>query len=732
MKKNKSVKLIKRSSKNMSLKKREELQKAREELIGEQIGFTSFEEEYEKSPNFTSGTLASYKKTIKDLSSLIHSHFAPTKYNPKSNFYEYINYHWLTNASKEYKKEYFVELDDFRIVQDKVYRQVIDLTKIYISENDGKLSKIMDNVYQSMLKLDEPSAQKHATNVVTMIDGLIQEDNLWKLLATINKNEVVSWASPLVWRIGGDLKNSTTFRYTVSSPTLSLYDFGLYLNHDMDQPKKDLEYKDEVKREFLKFIDRMFNACLGAGHGLNANDVFAAEREIVEFYSYDKLVQDPDFYNIVKAGEAKTKLGFDWAEITKQLGFKKTPPFFITASLNYVKACTTELMKNWKSAKWRTYWIYIYLKQIIRFHKSWRVIYYDFFEKFIQGQEVMFPQEIYPIFGLSVCFNTQLTVMYVERYKNQTVIDYVNSLAYDLKKIFIRKVKRNNWLSPSTKTAALQKFKYMKLLVAHPEELQYDLLLDYDDTDAWKNIMMITDARHNEFIKMDGEKVFSYPQFDWNLFKMNEKQAYIVNCFYIATENVIYIPLAYLQKPFVDLGERGLEYNLAHVGYALGHELSHSLDNTGSRFDYKGDMKNWWTPGDRKIFNKKVKDVIKQYETFANRDGITFDAEVGTGEDMADISGLALCTEYLRDFNDHVQELVPMRAASFHKFFAHIAIQGRQRVEKKALASQLKINPHPLEVYRVNCCLARLLFFVKLYNVKKGDKMYWPNLDTIW
>jgi predicted metalloendopeptidase len=731
MSKNKSSKPTKRSSKNTTLKQQKELQKAREELIGEQIGFVSFEEEYEKSKQFSSATQASYKKTIKDLSNLIHSHFAPSKYTPKSNFYEYINYHWLTNASKEYKKEYFVELDDFRLVQDKVYRQIIDLVKIYVSENNSKLSKLMNNVYKSMLNLDEASAKKHVDATVTMVDDYIKEDNLWKLLARINKNEVVSWASPLVWRVGQDLKNSTTFRYSIGSPSLSLYDFSLYTEDDTASTE-DKKYKSDVKREFLNFVQKMFDTCLGKGHGLKASDVFDVEKQMVDFYSYDKLPQDPDYYNIVTAADAKTKLGFDWAEMTKHLGFKKTPAFFITASLNYIKACTDELTQNWKSAKWRTYWIYIYLKQIIRFHKSWRSIYYGFFESFIQGQEMMFPQEIYPIFGLSVCFNTQLTFMYVEKYKNQTVIDYVNNLAYDLKKIFVRKIKRNTWLSPSTKNAALKKFEFMKLLVAHPQELQYDLLLDYDDTDAWKNIMLITDARHEEFIKLDGEKVFSYPQFDWNLFKMNEKQAYIVNCFYIATENTIYIPLAYLQRPFIDLGERGLEYNLAHVGYALGHELSHSLDTTGSRFDYKGDMISWWTPRDRNIFNKKVKDVVKQYETFANRDGIKFDAEVGTGEDMADISGLAICTEYLRDFNDHIQELVPMRAASFHKFFAHIAIQGRQRVTKKALASQLKINPHPLEVYRVNCCLARLLFFTKLYNVKKGDGMYWSNMDTIW
>jgi len=44
----------------------------------------------------------------------------------------------------------------------------------------------------------------------------------------------------------------------------------------------------------------------------------------------------------------------------------------------------------------------------------------------------------------------------------------------------------------------------------------------------------------------------------------------------------------------------------------------------------------------------------------------------------------------------------------------------------------LKINPHPLDKYRTNCPLARLTIFSSIYNIKKGDKMYWESKDTIW
>ena len=63
--------------------------------------------------------------------------------------------------------------------------------------------------------------------------------------------------------------------------------------------------------------------------------------------------------------------------------------------------------------------------------------------------------------------------------------------------------------------------------------------------------------------------------------------------------------------------------------------------------------------------------------------------------------------------------------------YLNFAIQGRQKIYKKAIKAQLKMNPHPLDKYRINCVLARSELFKMIYGVKKGDGMYWNN-DTIW
>jgi predicted metalloendopeptidase len=61
----------------------------------------------------------------------------------------------------------------------------------------------------------------------------------------------------------------------------------------------------------------------------------------------------------------------------------------------------------------------------------------------------------------------------------------------------------------------------------------------------------------------------------------------------------------------------------------------------------------------------------------------------------------------------------------------YIAYQWKSYVSKTSIPIELKINPHPLDKYRANCPLARLQLFKSIYNIKKGDGMYWSS-DTIW
>ena len=732
-KKNRSNNKTKKTNKTKKCK----LSKLQLQIYNEnKATFNKFEEDLEKNLK-EKGLWKNDINVQKELVKILKTRFTPSKYTPQNDYYTYINYQWMAKKTDELKsvQKYYVQVDSFRIVQENVYYELIDIVKDYIKHNNTSRSHALKNVYESLHNLDDDATAEYVGWSVNHLDEIYKSNSLYRLIAEINQNEILSWGCPIVWSVMRDEKKSHVYRSYISAPQLTVYDYTLYIE-DTKEDSETKKYKKEYKKQYLQYIENIFDACLGKNNRLKATDVWDAEYEILGALGCNGIKKDNlNGYNVVTKDESINKCGLDWIELTKQLGYKSTPNTYICTSLNYVSCMMDILIQDdaWKNEKWKTYFYYIVFRQLIRFHSKWRFIHYEFHDKFVKGQPVPWPKEIYPIFGLSLCFNTLLSKEYIKKHKQQKKIEYVKNMAEDLLIVYKRIIKRNTWLSPKTKKYALQKLDHIQLIVGSPDILRDDPILSYKSKGAYQNLKKIAIWRYKKLIELDGKSTdVDIPVIDWCEFKLVGKQPYVVNAYYTPTENSIYIPLAYLQKPFIDLEERGIEYNLAHIGYTLGHEMSHCLDDLGSQYDYKGNLYNWWTKEDREKFNRKVKDVIKQYETFAAYDGIKMDASLSTGENLADISGLAICGEYLRDFQQKNDDEIPISAISFNTFFIYIAIQARQKIFDEAIKAQLKTNPHPMDKYRVNCPLARLELFRSLYNIKKGDKMYWPSTDTIW
>ena len=692
--------------------------------------FNRFEDDFEKSSSFK----LINKNIEKDLVRLFKKPFSPKTITPKEDYYNYVNYQWIEAKEKHLAKEdkFYVQLDNFRIVQENVFYELMEMTKEHVKTHSDTRSKLINNVYKSFLNYNQVIIKQHIKSTISDLDSLLEKDDPYSILAYVNRNEMISYGSPFVWSMLQDEKNSEQYRCYITAPRLTLYDYLLYVT-DLGTPEEQ-KYKREFKKRYLTYLKDLFNACLGKSHGINTDVIWDVEYSIMMAMGSSEVKEASDGYNVVLTSESVAKYGFDWTNFATQLGFSSVPTKFNSTSLNYLKAGSALLIEKWKTPEWKTYWYYIFLRQMIRFSDEWSHIHFEFHGKYVRGNPIPMPRKLQPVFGLAACFNTHLTNEYVKKNRKQDHVDYVNNLAHDLKTVFMRKLKRNTWLSPSTKKYALMKLEHLDLVIGSPQVLREDPLLDYTADDAWGNLLKLAKWRHAKFVKLDGEKPLDIPFIDWSNepFKLVGTQAYVVNAYYTATQNRIYVPLAYLQKPFIDLDERGIEYNLAHVGYTIGHELSHSLDNTGCRFDHKGNLHNWWTKEDKKAFDAKVKDVNQQYEAFAKYDGIVMDGSISSGENLADISGLAICVEYLRDFQVKNDDNVPIKSLSFQGFFVYIAVQARQKIYDKAIKSQLKINPHPMDKYRVNCPLSRLELFRAIYNIQKGDKMYWPSTDTVW
>jgi len=684
--------------------------------------------------NVTSTSFNLEKEIINDIKKAV----SPSNITPNNDFYSYVNERWLNDLDTESYQQYITQIDNFRIVQDKVYRDLIDIIDTYLKNPDTKNTKkgkCIKNAYESFKKYNTTEQTKAFVKItVEYLDEMINDKNIWKTLASPNLNEIISYGAPFVWSINPDDKDPSKYKCYLEPPEVSLLDLDIYYDHkeDTDEDKK---YKKKCREAYFDYLNNLFIIAFGKNHEFNVNDIYATEIEIINAMSCELIKEeDEDGYNLVSKEEAIKEFGFDWEQFCKALGFKEIPDDFVTSNVNYLLCGTKLFLDRWDSKQWRTYWIYLYIRQQCRFDEVGWKNYYEFNGKFLRGQESYVDDYILPIFGMSFTFNSFLTNEYILRYKNEQAVDYVKELVEDLRRVFVRIIKRNNWLQPKTKNIAIEKLEAIKLIVGSPLILREDPILDYDPDDTWGNLLRMSVWRHEQAIKLVGKDIIDIPVIDWNESppKMVSTQAYVVNAMYTPTENSIYIPLGYIQKPFVDLDERGLEYNLAHIGFTVAHEMSHALDDLGSRYDKTGKLNSWWTPKDSEHFKQIQTDIVKQYELFEKRDGIVFDAWPSVGEDLADISGFSICLEYLRDFQLKNKDILPIQTLSFQGFFVYFALQSRQKISKKAILAQLKTNPHPLDKYRCNIPLSRSNVFRAIFKVNKGDNMWWHSTNTVW
>jgi hypothetical protein len=95
------------------------------------IGLKPFEENFSKT--LTKGHLKKSSEAQKNhFVKQLLSKFAPNSIKPENDFYDYINYNWLKEVTLQEQQKYIVQIDDFRLAQDKVYNE---LNIIYLYYN---------------------------------------------------------------------------------------------------------------------------------------------------------------------------------------------------------------------------------------------------------------------------------------------------------------------------------------------------------------------------------------------------------------------------------------------------------------------------------------------------------------------------------------------------------------------------------------------------------------------
>lgn len=445
--------------------------------------------------------------------------------------------------------------------------------------------------------------------------------------------------------------------------------------------------------------------------------------------------------------DAKCLTDIDWREMAKWIGYDdaKVPPYFIANQVGYLKSIMTTLKKEWASDKWKSYWYFIYMRQIICFHDKWRDIYLDFNDTLIRGKETHFPREYLPIIGLAYAFPKTMTEEFTRRYKNEEMVAKVREIGNTMLECFKQRIQHNGWMSPITKKGALKKLTTLRINVGEAELAAPDpTTLDYDPKDAWGNLLKRSVQRTEYIARHHGSSgSLSANDLDimnWGTMKLVGYQSFVVNAYYTPNSNSIYIPTAYMHSMNVQFG-RGYEYDLASVGFTFGHEISHALHVSSRVYNHRGIIKNWWTHDDVATYERKIAAIRRQYEEISRKDGFVIDGNLSLPENLADVTGLAVCEDALNRFLDANATADPgasdtanahIRAMSFYNFYTYYAIQNRQYANRREILVQVLTNPHLNLKIRTNVPLMRSKTFRDVIEIKKGDKMYNDEFDAVF
>ena len=120
-----------------------------------------------------------------------------------------------------------------------------------------------------------------------------------------------------------------------------------------------------------------------------------------------------------------------------------------------------------------------------------------------------------------------------------------------------------------------------------------------------------------------------------------------VNAYYNPLANEIVFPAAILQPPFFDL-KADDAVNYGGIGAVIGHEISHGFDDEGRKFDGKGVLRDWWTDEDNELFMARADALVKQYGAYSPMPGMNVNGELTLGENIGDLSGLAVAHKAYR------------------------------------------------------------------------------------
>jgi predicted metalloendopeptidase len=255
---------------------------------------------------------------------------------------------------------------------------------------------------------------------------------------------------------------------------------------------------------------------------------------------------------------------------------------------------------------------------------------------------------------------------------------------------FRARIDRLAWMAPATKREAKAKLAVLKVGVGYPDTWPGYADLEVVSGDAYGNAERARLLQLKRSLARLGRPV---DRSEWVMTPQT------VNAVNLPAMNALNFPAAILQPPYFD-PRRPLAMDYGAMGAIIGHEVSHSFDNSGALFDSHGRLHNWWTAADFKHFKASSQQLVAQYDGYRPFSDLAVKGQQTLGENIADLAGLTASYDaYRRALHGKPAPRVDGFTGD-QQFFLSFAQSWRGKSRDPALRNRILTDGHAPPQYR--------------------------------
>jgi putative endopeptidase len=525
--------------------------------------------------------------------------------------------------------------------------------------------------------------------------------------------------------ISQDQKDSSKQIVSTIQGGITLPDRSYYIADDARSQKLREQYVEHVTKMFVLLGDSPERAAE------EAKSVMSIETALAKGAIDRVELRDPaKRYHIMTLAELQgLSPDYDWTTYIKdiRIGEFKTlnvaTPTYFTAMNVEIDAASLDAIKSY--LRWRALH-----NAAPALSKPFVDENFNFFSATLQGQKEQTPRWKLCTRSTDQALGEAVGQDWVKQNFPPDAKASMDKLVAELEKALGEDIKQLPWMSDATKVEAEKKLNAIRNKIGYPEN--------------WRDYSALKVERNDDLGNIERSELFERSRNFNKLGKPVDEKEWgmtppTVNAYYNPPQNDINFPAGILQPPFFD-NKMDPAVNFGGIGVVIGHEMTHGFDDQGSKYDPKGNVRNWFSDEDRRKFTERTDCEVKEYDGFKVAEGQNLNGRLTLGENTADNGGIRIAFQALQEVlakggpdaapgyvNGEKNGYTP--AQRFFIAFGQVWCQNQTEQSARVRA---KTDPHSSGEWRTNGTVQNFDEFGKAFGCKVGQPMMPTNSCRVW